>query len=365
MNDEVISGDDGNADARATIPAAEQSAVKITRSNTVLVAVFGGFAVASLATSAYLYYRTGHTDEYGEHLRTIEAHINELDSKLEALDGDYGEIKTSIKNIGDQQGLLRDSIDSLHRQQKYNDEDWALAEIEHLLIIATQELSLDADVNTALAAMQAADDRLRGMADPLLLNTRSQLLSDITALKSVTAVDITGMALYMADIINRVEQLPLKNSERSAAQQDTGGGLSEEPEKQPLWKRLLRTVWHELKNLVVISRGKDTGIPPPMPEQRYYLHQSLRMELDAARLAIVQRDSDNLRASLELVQQWLEKYFDVHDAAISNIMVSLRQMSGVTLRPEMPDISSSLETLRAVIRERTASEPADPQPVEE
>ena len=289
-----------------------------------------------------------------------------MNNKLEVLDGAYGETKAAITRIENQQEMLHDSIDSLYKNRKNDNVDWALAEIEHLLIIATQELSLDADVNTALAAMQAADDRLKDMSDPSVLPVRSQVLSDINALKSVKVVDIPGMALYMADIISRVERLPLKTSMHDSERREINSGMSEEPQQSPVWRRLLHTVWQELKNLVVISREKEASTLSLVPEQRYYLYQNLRMELDAARLAILQRDTGNLRSSIELVQEWLKKYFDMQDTEISNIDISLNKMSTVALRPKLPDITSSLETLRALIRERAATpEPADQQSSEE
>lgn len=360
MNDEVISGEEGNTDTHATPAAtdAEQTLVKPRRSNVVVLALLACVAVAALVASASVYYRMRNMDGYGDRLVAVGQHIDMLEDKIRTLDNEYGALGTSIKDIESKQGLLGDSINSMFAKRKDDSEDWALAEVEHLLIIATQQLSLDADVDTALAAMEAADGRLRDMSDPALINTRSQILSDINALKSVNAVDIAGMSMYMADIINRAEHLPLKKSELTGLVQETGGGQSAELEQAPLWKRLLQTVWHELKGLVVITREKDAGVLSLVPEQRYYLYQNLRMELDAARLAILRRDTDNLRASLELVQQWLEKYFDVSETAVANIRDSLRQMSRVTLRPKIPDISSSLETLRAYARERAAPVPA-------
>lgn len=363
MNNEVISGDEGNVDAGASPAATEEDQAQVNsapRGMYIMVAILACIAAAALAASAYVYYRTRDVDVYGARLSAIEHKTSTLQDKLQALAGANGELGASVKDLEAKQDMLRNSMDSMFKRQKNNSEDWALAEIEHLLIIATQELSLNADVNTALAAMQSADARLRDMPDPALLNIRRQVLADIDSLKSVKVVDIPGMAMFMADIINRVQQLPLKKSEGTTQPRENNAGASQGSEQAPLWKRLLRTVWHELKGLVVISKEKDAGVLSLVPEQRYYLYQNLRMELDAARLAILQRDTDNLRASLELVQDWLGKYFDVNDASVTNIMDSLRQMSKVPLRPQLPDISSSLETLRAYIKKRAAPEPEQP-----
>lgn len=363
MNNEVITGDEGNAEAGdqpVTAEVEQAPAAPGRRGTFIMVAVLACVAGAALAASAYVYYRTRNIEEYGKRLGAIERNTSSLEDKLRSLNDTNVELGASIKDLESKQGLLRNSLDSMFQRQKDDSEDWALAEIEHLLIIATQEVSLNADVNTALAAMQSANARLKDMSDPALLNIRSQVLADINSLKSVNAVDIPGMAMYMADIINRVQQLPLKKSQASAPRRDAGAGNPEGAGQASLWKRLLRTVWHELKGLVVISREKDAGVLSLVPRQRYYLYQNLRMELDAARLAILQRDTDNLRASLELVQDWLGKYFDVNDVSVANIMDSLKRMSKVTLRPRLPDISSSLETLRAYIKQRATPEPGQP-----
>ena len=367
MNDEVISGEKGNAEMndKPVTPAVEETAARPSGSNAILILFLCGLAASILATAAYVYYRTGNLEKYAVDISRVEQRSTAAEEKLNDLDREYGEIRATITGLEKKQGLLNDSIDSLYQNRKNNNVDWALAEIEHLLIIAIQELSLNADVNTALAAMQAADDRLKDMGDPSVLNVRGQILSDVNALKSVNAVDIPGMALYMADIITRVDKLPLRESSENYGQQDTGYSAKTQ-EQSPVWKRLLLTVWRELKGLLVISREKDASVMSLLPEQRYYLYQNLRMELDAARLAILQRDTNNLRASLELIQEWLKKYFDMDDEAISNIAVSLEQMSKVSLRPKLPDISSSLETLRALIRERAAApESAEQQQTEE
>ena len=370
MNDDVISADGGDADTPDTpaLPAPEPEPARPARSGALALVLIAAVAVAAMALSAYLYSRTGKVDELDAHLNeqlsAMQSQINEMEGRSRSIDDANGALTASLKKLETEQGMLRGSIDSMFRKRRDTSEDWALAEVEHLLVIATQDLSLDGDVNTALAAMQSADDRLRNMSDPALIGVRSQLLSDISSLKSVNQVDIPGMAMYMADIINRVERLPLKKSESGVqpTPSESGDGAGE-AQQVPVWKRLLRTVWHELKGLVVISREKDAGVLSLVPEQRYYLYQNLRMELDAARLAIIRRDSANLRASVDLVQTWMDSYFDVNDAAVANIMDSLRHMSGVKLRPQLPDISSSLETLRAYIRERAAPKPeASPAP---
>ena len=358
MNDEVNSGNNdipGTSDSKKTDNS--KSGPRI-----LIVLIFVCVSVAALVISLLVFQRIGNFRDNTEELKMIEQRLSSLEVNNDELTRRYGEIKDSINELETRQGMLQENLTSLSSSQDRDDLDWTLAEIEHLLIIATHKLALDGDVDTALAAMESADDRLRNVSDTEVYKIRNQLTSDINSLKSVNNVDVPGMALYMADIINRVEGLPLKNAEQSpmsSGMESNSEAGSQSP--QPLWKRLLDTVWKEFRNLVVISKEDESGVLSLLPDQRYYLFHNLRLQLEAARLAILERDTDNLRASIELITEWLRKYFDVKDSAISNILTSLEQMYKVKLQPDLPDISSSLETIRAFVRERTLPEPVSPQ----
>ncbi len=350
MNDEASSGDNENTGSSV----AEKPKIPTSRSSMFPVLVLACIAIAALVISILVFQKTRTYEENVQGLGVIQKQISLHENRLENLIRKNNELENSINETGNRLGLLEENLDSIYQNQKHEEIDWTLAEIEHLLIIATHELLLDADVNTALAALQSADARLRDITDPAVLEIRAQLTTDINSLKSVDTVDIPGMTLYMADIINRVEKLPLKKTSQAPMNSGNGENTDISVEQAPLWKKLFQTVWNELKNLVVITKEDEAGVLTLLPDQRYYLYQNLRLQLEAARLAILEHDTDNLRTSIEQILEWIEKYFDVEDAAIYNIITSLNQMSRVDLQPALPDISSSLETLRAFIRDRTA-----------
>jgi uroporphyrin-3 C-methyltransferase len=87
-----------------------------------------------------------------------------------------------------------------------------------------------------------------------------------------------------------------------------------------------------------------------LPGEEYFLTQNLRLELESARLSVLRADTGNLRASIVLIKSWLRQYFDTRDSAVINVMETLDQMQLIELKPALPDISSSVETLRAYLR---------------
>ena len=77
---------------------------------------------------------------------------------------------------------------------------------------------------------------------------------------------------------------------------------------------------------------------------------NLKLELANARLAVFNRDTNNLHASIRRVELWLDEYFDLSDASSETIYDSLKKMKNLELEYSSIDISSSLESVRALMR---------------
>ncbi len=125
--------------------------------------------------------------------------------------GSLASMNDAIRQLEGKQIEQSDALASLYRDRQGSNEDWAIAEIEYLLIIAMQRLILEEDVSTALAAMEAADLRLKNLGNPGLLPLRQQLATDMNLLRSVNLADTVGMAIYLADMVDLSADLPLKS----------------------------------------------------------------------------------------------------------------------------------------------------------
>jgi len=280
--------------------------------------------------------------------------------------GNIAVLEDAIKQLELKQIEQSEALASLYKDKRGNNEDWALAEVEYLLIIAMHRLLLEEDVATALAAMEAADLRLRNLGNPGLLPVRQQLASDINQLRSVNLVDITGLAIYLADLVELSDDLLLKSSVLSV---ETEHALSSEANyadvEDPFWKKLPRLLWQEIKSLVVIKRSGEVKQALLLPGEEYFLTQNLKLELESARQSVLRLDSENLRASIDFIQFWLRQYFDTSDSSVVNVMETLDKMRSVELKPALPDISSSLESLRAYVHEAATTPTIGPADVDE
>ncbi len=316
----------------------------------IVVAVLFLILLAVLAASSWFLYQqiqsvSRSTSNTAENTKAIDL---TLDKKFGQLNSDLGQLRI-------QQQDQSDSLTALYRRFPKDTEGWALSEVEYLLVIASHRLLLEKDITTALSAMELADLRLRDLGDPALIPVREQLMADMNTLRAVERVDISGLAIYLADLIDRSGALPLKSAGGEVVGGTTEDFQAEQDATERSWRDLPATIWKELKSLVVIKHSGETRRALLLPDQEYFLYQNLRLELENARLAVLHRDTENLRVSISLLMDWLGEYFDNENTAVINVMDTLEKMSALQLDSEIPDISSSLETLRAFMHEKELS----------
>lgn len=286
-------------------------------------------------------------DPLQDRLLNMQAAVNTGNVQLRRLEDE-------LERLRQQQQAILGSITALNREDNYT-LDTVLIEIETLLVIASQHLVLSKDVTTALAALQSAEDRLRNFNEPALLQLRQALTADMNNLRDVETVDISGLALYLADIAARVRGLPLKRLANDPEQQQDSQGPRTGDSNGSVFSRLGDEVLSTLKDLVKVYPSEGGAVISLLPEQQYYLYQNLRLQIEIARLSVMRGETENFRASIASVQDWLTAYFETSDKAVSNVIDSLSGMQGIDLDPPVPDINSSLETLRALIRQRPAA----------
>lgn len=298
--------------------------------------------------------------------------LAELHGRLAALDGVHSALRAKIDSTAVDattagaglealrstldtsvaaQGALQRSVSALYERELQTSVDWILAEAEYLVLAATQRVALERDVDTAIAALRAADQRLRSAAHPDLIPIRDQVIADATALEAVSLPDIEGLAIYVAKTIDRVDTLPTKPIAEAVIPFATVRAGEYEAED---WRRLAYAVWSDLVDLVEV---KDADLPDSVlfdPELRYFLRQNLKLELASARLAVLRRDSANLEASVGLVKRLLEAYYDVNDAGVATIIKRLDEAKALDLNPALPNITGSLDVIRKHRRSRTA-----------
>ncbi|ADE16944.1 protein of unknown function DUF513 hemX [Nitrosococcus halophilus Nc 4] len=291
-----------------------------------------------------------------ERLAGREEPLQQAVSSLKGeLEGNANELEMIQKEMAALESALR--ILRTEIEQGPQPGNWDIAEAAYLMRIANERLQLERDVNTALVALQTADQILREVADPALTPVRAKLAEEISSLKAVPVPDIDGMALSLTSLIDRVEELELKETvleEPTSTPKVEEQASEQAPEAEgntyiAKAREFLQVIWSDLKNLVVVRRrgeGEGGGIPILPPEERYFLYQNLRLELESARLSLLQKNEGSFRQSLQLAQSWLQTYFQGPEAKVmEDTLVELEQTA---IKPALPEISGSLKALERV-----------------
>lgn len=303
--------------------------------------------------SAVLYF----IDTTNDITATTQSVVATAGSMNEKTDQKIAGLEQEVEQLREQLHALSDSFSDLNEKQPDSNEDWALAEIEYLLVIATHRLLLEHDVATALKAMEAASLRIEALGDSGLIPVREQITSDINKLRAVNTVDVTGLSIYLADLIDKVDDLPVKKPDLKMPDAGTDQPQQTMPDKNGLnLKGLFSKIWNELKSLVVIRKSGDVKSVLLLPDQEYFLYQNLRLELENARISVLRRNTQSLHTSVRLITVWLQTYFDTSDSSVANMLDSLDKMISLKLDPDLPDISSSLETLHAYMHQRDTAQ---------
>ncbi len=284
-------------------------------------------------------------------IATLEDRIERLAETRVAQD-DFDALGTGIAaaqaELGERMNALASGMDTLRDAAQGGRRDLIEAEVEYLLRIAADELYLTQDVDTAIYALQAADDRLSRLADPRLNAVRQLIADHLAALRAVNLPDVSGMAIKLGSLMRQVSALPLRQARHARAIEDA---VAEANPDAGWWQRTRAGIARVFDKLVIVRRAEP---PPPLltPQEHFFLYRNVELQLAAARSALLAGDAVVYRQSLELAREWLNQYFDVNDPAVASAVADLTGLLGVALQPELPSITPALDRFRELNGDR-------------
>lgn len=383
-NSDVNSSDSGASDlslesesdftsdlAQADIPAlkANKKVKAPRRGGGFFAALSFLLALAALALSFYTYWQQRElTQTAGVDLTAVEessaslkrevqtelkSYLNTFTADSDKLVNDISRsnrkaeqaLKLDVEELSARLAVSEDQIVTLRGFSDAAKYAYVKAEIEYFLQTANNRIDLAKDSSTALAALEAADQRLGLLSDPSLRRVRAQVLDEIQALKAVEQPDIELIALTLSSIAKQVPGLPLRMD-------DEKDYFQEEIKLKPGsgFKVGMSNVWRSMKGtldkLVEVRDATPSDVPLMKIEDLSLLYVNLDIQLQSARLASLKGDAQNYKISIESAIQLLNVYFDLETSRVKALVKSLNEIKDVNLSPELPDITQSLLMLR-------------------
>lgn len=320
-----------------------------------LFAVLAIVVVAGLL-AAWIALRNAQRDmsvEVGKRLADAEAAMAQARAQDSEIRNDLRETRAKVALLEarlEESQTQQASLEALYRELAPSRDEVALNEVEQVLLLASQQLSIANNVQAALAALQLADAKLSRVDRPQLVPLRRSLARDIDRLKAVPYVDVAGMSLKLDQALAAVDTLPLARDERLPAE-----AAPTPPPDEPAWQRFLREAWTEIRSLVRIEVADRAAAPLVPPPQQYFLRENLRLRLLAARVALLSHDDQGFKTDVTAANAWVKKYFDTRAKPVQAVSSTLTQLAATPLPTDVPDIAATLTALRTVkaARERT------------
>lgn len=239
---------------------------------------------------------------------------------------------------------LKETIAAFLKQNQLSRRDWLIAEAEYLIKLANHRLVLAHDVPTSIQALQAADERLLEVGNPKFIPLRKALAVDIQKLNAVPQLDIVGISLKLNALQQQVETLPLITPDPKTIEQRSKA--ESHVSKADSWQQLPRAIWQDLLKLVHIQQHNEAIKPLLLPEQHFFLVQNLKLQLEQARLALLNQHPVIYKDRIQQAQQWISLYFDKQHSLTQTVNSALTKLADTSITQNLPDISNSLTNLQ-------------------
>ena len=215
---------------------------------------------------------------------------------------------------------------------------WHVVQAEYLVRMANDQLFFAHQVQTALQLLQAADKELQFSQNPVLLNIRKSIATDLANLQALPSVDVTAIFLRLNAMHDVIDKLPLPIQPLKAEQTSSSHQAS-------TWKAGLQSAVDALNKIVIIRKNDASALPLVMPDEKIFLYQNLHAQVDQAAWGLLHENPAIYVSSLARAISWIQQYF-VQDAAETKSMLQqLMELQKINVQPASVTLSTTCNCL--------------------
>ena len=309
----------------------------------------GAVAVLALLLSVLLWQRLGRMQELlarqsqdaGQ--QSLEAKawakqaqdtVKDNAARLTLVEGRLGEVAL-------QRGQLEELIQSLSRSRDEN----LVVDIDAGLRMAQQQAQLTGSTEPLLATLKSAQQRLQRAAQPRLASVQRAIDKDLERLRSLQTPDIPGLLMRLDEGVAQMDALVLANQAPVATAVRTDEQTAERSAWPAWWSQGVQQVLEPLRDLVRISRVNAPEALLLSPEQSFFLRENLKLKLLNARLGLLSRQYDAVRADLAQTAAAVRRYADPQSRKTQQLLQLLDLAQQQLQKGESPRLDASLAAL--------------------
>ncbi|MEM7293486.1 MAG: uroporphyrinogen-III C-methyltransferase [Pseudomonadota bacterium] len=280
----------------------------------------------------------------------VRPQITSLQGRVDALDQSMNE---SFDVLYQQQSDTQAGLANLQEVSVRTDRAWTLTETRYLLKMAQHRLALAGDLDTAAAALRAADAQLHSLADINLLPIREALAEEIALIRAAPKPDIEGTVLSLIHLARRSNQIPLI-SQRKRAQIAEATPVSAEPTEPGDFS----TEFVKFVNQFIVVRAApatDNTDPPERAAEALGKRAELQVALQKAQVAALRRDQTDFVSAVQLAKSLVAAYFDIDNDVTLRFVEDLHALEESPVRASVSGIGGALVKLEEFVAESEES----------
>ena len=244
---------------------------------------------------------------------------------------------------------LRRETDSLQRRldevsaargntQAPPESGWKLREAAYLLNLANLKLQLEADVAGAVVLFESADRALTEARREDVLYIGRTITEEIAQLRALEQPDREAVYFRLESLAGEIARLDLLLSLRESTA-EAGDAESEIAADSGFMAAGLEF----LGNVFVWRRWDERPEFELLTDQEDYIRESIRVQIEQAKLALLTREATMYRASLEAGLAQLQRYPGAGGEA--DLGAKFNALLQIDIAPELPVLNRSLNQI--------------------
>ncbi|MBI2745981.1 MAG: uroporphyrinogen-III C-methyltransferase [Burkholderiales bacterium] len=330
-------------------PAPEASVARGAASPSRWLAATAVVAVAAVAGCGLLWQKLGGIQEQLAR-QSADAGAQATEARATARQAQELAMETAAKlavtearlsEVSLQRTQLEELMQSLSRSRDEN----LVVDIESAVRMAQQQAQLTGSVEPLLAALKTAELRVNRAAQPRLTPVQRAIARDVARIKATAMADTPALLVKLDELVVLADELPVANA--VPVPRSSNDTLKRKPEETVTnwWVRMGQLVAVELRSLVRVSRIEDPDAALLSPEQSFFLRENLKLKLLNARLGLLSRQIEAVRADLGAASVTLGRYFDASSRKTQTAAALLQQVRSQMKALELPRVDDTLAAL--------------------
>jgi uroporphyrin-3 C-methyltransferase/uroporphyrinogen III methyltransferase/synthase len=288
-------------------------------------------AILSLSCTGYLAYQSF----LGINGFIAQSKLNSQQSqKIAALSTDNLRLTQQIKQLTQEQTALKEQVDKINKT--VNNGNMVLYQLNSLISGANQSLLLYHDYASAIKQLNYAKQILTSVSDPLLLQLKINLTTDLDNLQAKNNFDATMLATQLDELYQNIAQL---NITAPVAPQNQQNNLP-----TSAWQRFVMNIKQSIFGLVKVVKANSDSAEVLVPENELVVRQHLQLDILSARQALLNQNAALWQSSLNDAYNLTQRFFS-NDLTRQKELLLIQQLREVSLGVNQPTLDLTMQAL--------------------